>query len=143
MLTTVDLIDLAKRRTAARMGVASITDYRLAKVLGISPNMIATWRARKSHISSPLVPRFAEACELDAAYVFACVESERAKDPDVLALLYRIAEKFSTAAAVLLVCIAIMSAPDMAHADPLYIMRSVLAVSVLAGAAEYARHAQK
>ena len=127
MLTTIDLIDLAKTRTAARMGAEKITDYRLAKELKIAPGNIVSWRARRSHISAEFVPRLAEAAALDPAYVFACVESERAKDPAVLQILYRIAEKFTASAALLCLFVLplIATAPySCKNSAGIYIMRT-------------------
>lgn len=125
MLTTIDLIELAKKRQAALLNVGKITDYRLAKIMGVAPNNFVSWRTGRTRISAEFVPRLADAAGLDAAYVFACVESERAKDPAVLHILYRIAEKFAASAALLCLFVSLITAAPMpSEAAGIYIMRS-------------------
>lgn len=100
MHTTLQLIDLAKKRLALRHSVPlPMTDYRLAKLMDIKPNTVSNWRTGKSRIGTEFAANFASACELPKEYVYACIEHERAKDPGVLKILEGIAAAFRGKAA--------------------------------------------
>lgn len=72
MLSTVDLIEIAKQRQG------DVSDYRLAKILGIHPNAICNYRAGRSVPVNPVAMRLGELCGLDSAKVVAWVNLERA-----------------------------------------------------------------
>ena len=138
MHTTQQLLDLAKQRLALKHGLTSpMTDYRLAKLLGLRQATVSSWRTGVRGIGTEFAARFAEACELPEAYVFACIELEREKDPTVQRILTTIAEAFRgkaagwIATALVAGGMSIAPAGNQAHASgsdvtDLYIMRSKL-----------------
>jgi transcriptional regulator with XRE-family HTH domain len=80
MHTSLQLIDLAKQHLSLAHNLPlPMTDYRVAKLLGINPNTLSNWRTGKNHIGSEFAQKFALACDLPEAYVFACIEHERAQ----------------------------------------------------------------
>lgn len=73
MLSTVDLLDVAKHKQG------DVSDYRLAKILGINPNAISNYRAGRSAPENPIAMRLAALCGLDPVEVVAWVNIERNK----------------------------------------------------------------
>lgn len=132
MHTTHDLIELAKQRLALRHGLTlPMTDYRLAKLMGLRQQTVSGWRTGKSGIGTEFAAQFAEACELSPEYVYACVQMERA-EPAERPILERIADAFRGRAAALTAALALAFfgatlAPPPAHASTdLYLMRSTI-----------------
>lgn len=100
MHTSAQLIELAKQRLALKHGLPlPMTDYRFQKLTGFRQQTISRWTSGKGGISSEFSARFAELTELPEAYVFACLEHERAEDPGVQRILETIAKKFRGRAA--------------------------------------------
>jgi transcriptional regulator with XRE-family HTH domain len=102
-LTTPQLIELAKRKLTAlepleRRG-RPMTDYRFAQLAGLRQNLVSNWQLGKSRIGRQFVTKFAELTGLPEAYVFACVELERERDPGVRAVLLALAAQFASVAA--------------------------------------------
>ena len=103
MHTTHQLIDLAKQRLALAHNLPMpITDYRLAKLLDIRTATVSAWRTGIRGIGVEFAQKFAQACELPEAYVFACIEHERTKDAGVRHILETIAEAFQGKAAAVI-----------------------------------------
>lgn len=95
MHTSIELIELAKQRLALRHSLSlPITDYRLGKLTGIAHNTLSNWRRGKSRIDRMFASVFADACELPAAYVLACIERESAGDPALQKIYEDIADRF-------------------------------------------------
>lgn len=98
MLTTHELIDLAKQQLAIRyLLTLPMSDYRLAQLLDVQQTTMSNWRTGKTRISVEYIDRFARACDLREEYVLACLEAERAKSPMVRSIYERIAERFRPA----------------------------------------------
>jgi hypothetical protein len=121
MHTSLQLIELAKQRLAAKHGLElPMSDYRLGKLMGIRQTTISSWRVGRSHIGTEFAVRVADACELPPEYVYACVQRERADTPDEISLLERIAAAFKGTKAASLVPAVILAAmfatPDGAQA---------------------------
>ncbi len=139
MHTSLQLIALAKSRLALKHNLpAPITDYRFGKLMGFSSQVVSGWK-RKGRIGAEFAGKFAEACELSDAYVYACLEHERAS-PETKNVLERIAAAFSHQAAAVILSAGLLwlgsgFAPDnQAHAAStlmsdndagIYIMRSL------------------
>lgn len=116
MHTTLELIELAKQQLAAKHGLdLPMSDYRLSKLMGIRQTTISSWRVGRSHIGTEFAVRFAEACDLPAEYVYACVQRERADNADEISLLERIAAAFKETKVAALV-FAVMVAAGMSFA---------------------------
>lgn len=121
MHTSLQLIDLAKQRLAEKHGrPLPMTDYRLAKLMELSQQVVAGWRSGSRTIGTKFARKFAEACDLDPAYVLACIEQERERDPTVRQIWTTIAEHFDgKAAAFAMMSIgAALLAAGMIHASP-------------------------
>ncbi len=76
MLSTAELLDLAKERQGG------VTDYRIAKLLGISTQNMSNYRCARSTPSNPVAMRLGELAGVDPAEAVAFVNIERAKSPD-------------------------------------------------------------
>lgn len=106
MHTTAQLIDLAKQRLAVRHRLPlPMSDYRLGKLLNIKQQTVSRWSTGKGGIGTEFAQTFAEACELPEAYVYACIEHERAKEPSVLRILEGIADAARHHAAAIVMAI--------------------------------------
>ena len=119
MHTTADFIHQIKTRD-------NLSDYRVAKMLGISRSAMSLHKKGKSKtLSDETAGKIAEILGMDPAYVLMCLNAERAKDPEVKALYKRMgqlvlaaAKKGRRAAAAVLAAILIpySMSPDIAHA---------------------------
>ena len=100
MHTTQQLLDLAKQRLAVKHGISGdVSDYRLAKLLGLGQATVSSWRIGRSVISTDYLQLISEACELAPEYVYACIEHDREENPHVQKVLQRIAKAFKGKAA--------------------------------------------
>jgi hypothetical protein len=102
MHTTPQLIELAKQRLAAKHGLQlPMTDYRLAKLMGLSTQVVSAWKTGARGIGTVFARKFADACDLSPEYVYACIQAERTDNPEEISLLEHIAEAFKGKAAAL------------------------------------------
>ena len=85
------------------------TDYRLSKLLGMSPQGIHSFNTRGSVFDDKAGLQIAKLLNLDPAYVLMCLGAERTKDESAKKTYERIAKVFqyaaSTAAAFLLAAV--------------------------------------
>ena len=96
MHTSIELMELAKQRLALKHDLTlPVTDYRLGKLMGIRQATLSSWRSGRTHIGTEFVRKFADACELPEAYVYACVQSERESNPEVKSVLANIAKQYA------------------------------------------------
>ena len=135
MHTTLELIELAKQRLALRHALSlPMTDYRFGKLLKLRQGTVSNWRTGKTTIDKGYADMFADACELPAEYVMACIEHERTDDPKIRRIYENIADRFKAGCVVAAILAAGMAfAPSPAQAlasvskdsaaDPLCIMR--------------------
>lgn len=85
--------------------------YGLAPIIGTHENTIANWKNGRTTIDRKYATRIADLLEEPGEYVLACLEHERESSPDVRKLWQRIAAKFrSHAASVLLAGLALLGA---------------------------------
>lgn len=73
MHTTVELLD------AACTKLGGITDYRLAKELGVPQTTVSNWRTGARSIGNDHALLLAAKLEIDPVYVIACASAERAE----------------------------------------------------------------
>lgn len=85
-------------RVRATLG-DDVSYYRVSKVIGATDGTIANWRHGRSGIGREYVTRVAELLGERPEYVLACVEHEREQDAGARKLWERIAAKFSSRAA--------------------------------------------
>lgn len=76
-MKTTDFLDAVKQRH----GLA--TDYQLAKFLRMPPGRVSMYRTGKRELDDASCVQIAEALELPAPYVLACIAEQRAKSADV------------------------------------------------------------
>ncbi|MDN3544647.1 helix-turn-helix domain-containing protein [Kinneretia asaccharophila] len=74
MLSTVQLLDIAR----AHQG--GVSDYRIAKLIGINPNAISNYRTGRSVPAEPIAMRLAEVAGVDPAEAIFALNAERASD---------------------------------------------------------------
>lgn len=102
----MDTSETLIRKIRAKFGDRALTDYRLAKLLQMSPQGIHSWKSRGSVFDDKAGQRIAELLDMDPAYVLSCLAAERAKDPSAKKTYERIARVFQyaarTAAAVIM-----------------------------------------
>jgi len=113
MHTSLQLIDLAKQRLALKHDLTlPVTDYRCAKLMGIHVATFSSWITGRTAIGTKFVRKFADACELPEAYVYACIEHERAT-PEMKGVLEKIAEVFSKQSAAAILAVMVMLSPSL------------------------------
>ena len=78
--------------------------YGLATVLGAHEKTISNWKNGRTVVDRKFAPRIADLLEESPEYVLACLEAEREGDTEVRKLWQRIAAKFRSRAASILLC---------------------------------------
>lgn len=80
-LTPIELLELL-RKDQKNKGLAT-TDYRLSKVLGVTPNCIAHTLKHGGSLSDENSIKLADELQLSRAYVVACMARHRIHNPDL------------------------------------------------------------
>lgn len=122
MFSVADFLDRAKA------GAGNVTDYRLSKLIGVTPQAISGWR---SGIRAPDERAILALCKLSGdnpLFVATMIQSMRAANDDAASLWRRAADKLKGAAAVGAIAV-ILSAAMPADA----LASSVSAAGSLAG----------
>lgn len=88
MLSTLDLLDAAKLAQGIR------SEYRLARVLGVSDNGLYNYRHGRTPDDERAL-RLAVLAGLNVPYVLTCMAAERAKDADIKATLTKAAHELA------------------------------------------------
>ena len=91
MLSTLDLLDLAKHRQG------DVTDYRLSKLLGVSTQNISHWRNKGVKPSNPVAMRLGKLAGMDPLRAVALINLERASSDEDRELWEAILERLSHA----------------------------------------------
>lgn len=108
MHTSLELLELAKQRLALKNGLTlPMSDYRLGKLMGLNQSTVSAWRTGVRGIGTEFAAQFADACELPAPYVYACIEHERAKNDGERSILESIAQAFRGKAAAVAAILAV------------------------------------
>ncbi len=97
----------------------SVSWYGLARLIPAHENTVRNWRHGRTIVDRKFAPRIAELVEEPAEYVLACIESEREPSAEVRKVWQRIASKFrSKVASVLLAGLALvgMGSPTRSEA---------------------------
>jgi hypothetical protein len=94
--------------------------YGLARLLSTHKNTVYNWKGGHTIIDRKFAPRIAELLGESPEYVLACLEADREQDAEVLKVWHRIAAKFrSNAASILLVGLGLMTVPRESAASVL------------------------
>lgn len=88
-MNTIELLEAVKNRRGI------VSDYALAKVLGVSQPTVASYRSGNSRISDDVALTVAEILQLHPLQVIAAANAERAKTPEQKARWTSLMEKFS------------------------------------------------
>jgi hypothetical protein len=88
-MTTIEYLDAVK----ARYGLVS--DYALAKKLGITQTSISGYRARRRFFDDEAALTVAQVLDIEPICVIAAANAERAKSPEQKARWVSLMEKFS------------------------------------------------
>jgi plasmid maintenance system antidote protein VapI len=92
--------------------------YGLAGVLGAHQKTIANWKNGRTVIDKKFAPRLATLLDEAPEYVLACLEAEREPDAEVRKLWQRIAAKFrSHAASILLATMLVLGVGSAEKAE--------------------------
>lgn len=105
MQTTIEFLDELK----ARNGGAS--DYAIAKILGITHQMVSKYRLGKDCLGDSTAIRVAELLEIEPAIVIASVHAERSKSEKEKAVWREILEKLGGVAASVVIGVAAYTLP--------------------------------
>lgn len=125
MQTTVDFLNALRERL-------SVTDYALARELGVTKQQVSRYRHRHDLFSDELAERAAELLQLDPGYVLACIAAERTKSERARRTWEALAKKLS--GAVVLLFLAVLLSPyveSIATSGALHIMLSVVGATAL------------
>lgn len=93
MLSTVELLDLARHRQG------DVTDYRIAKLLGISTQNVSNYRTGRAMPINRVAMRLAELAGVDPLQAVAAVNLERSTTPEDRELWSAMLERVSHAKA--------------------------------------------
>jgi hypothetical protein len=83
--------------------------YGLSKLLGAHLNTVYSWKGGHTIVDRKFAPRLALLLDEPAEYVLACIEAERETDPEVKKVWQRIAAKFGSHAASILLATMLVS----------------------------------
>jgi len=118
-------LDLARERA----GLPS--DYRLARALGISRQMVSKLRAGAVPVSEPIADELGRLCRVEGVVIYAQTQAARAKRTEVRAFWERVARGWGVGASACVLAGALLAAlPAPAGAsvgalfDKVYILRS-------------------
>lgn len=78
--TALDFLELLTKRLASERGdTTPVSDYAVAKKLGITPASLSNVRTGKNSFGDETALKVAELLDFDGAYVLACCAAERAR----------------------------------------------------------------
>lgn len=101
MKTTVDFLNAVMEKHGIK------SDNQLSLFLGCARSGISGYRHKKTYLDDHIVLKVADALEIDAAYVMACVHAERAKQAPEKAVWERLATMSLGLAATVLIVLAL------------------------------------
>lgn len=93
--TSVELLE--RVRAAER-----VSWWKLSEVLDASASSVKNWKHGRTTVDRKFAPRIAELLDESPEYVLACLEADREQDAEVLKAWHRIAAKFRSSAASIL-----------------------------------------
>lgn len=106
MHTTRDFLSIARARLSTE---TPCTNYRLGILLAIHESTISNWEKGRSAMDPRYVHKFALATGFREEYIYACIEAERAKSPEIKRLLARIAAQYAPKLASILLAVFLLT----------------------------------
>ena len=101
MQTTRQFLAAARYKLEEERGGERVSDYRLAKLLGVSKPTMSRYMLGKSTMDEPMCDKVAELLGLHPGYVRACIQAERASTLEGRSVWLDVAEKLRALAALL------------------------------------------
>lgn len=99
--------------------LGGVSDYRLSKTLGITPQRISMYRNGHRQFDDSTAVKVSELLNISAGQVLAELQAERAKDSAVAAVWHQVARAAAAAkAASLAIAVAILSVMGLAAPSP-------------------------
>jgi len=109
--------------------------YGLGRLIGVHENTITNWKGGRTIVDRRFAPRIAHLLDEPTEYDVACLEAQRETEPDMKKVWERIAQKFRSHAASVLLVSALMfgvgsagkteaaeHSPADAGSPPMYVM---------------------
>lgn len=112
--TTVELLELLRKYQEYKG--FSPTDYRLAKVLGVTPSAIAKYLQHGMIISDDVAMSIALELDLPSSYVLLCAWHERNKNEATKEAIKDIADKYLKVSVFILVASVIFNTSSLLYA---------------------------
>lgn len=139
------MFDVGSFLDRARAGAGGVTDYRLAKLLGINHSNVSNWRTGRSAPDERAIQALCALSGDDAEHVAACIQSMRAANDDAARLWRRVADRLKGGGAASVACLLVVAglagaalAPEvqaapamLAGGEGLRIMSSVILARLL------------
>jgi hypothetical protein len=131
MKTTANFLDDLQRKFDLP------SDYAVSKLLGMHRQQVSHYRKKKGTFDDEISVRVAELLGINAGYVMACMQAQRAKNPTLRRTWEKAAATLAgTAVAILAGCTLAMAplphlVPSASAAPGLYIMLNAVAVLIL------------
>jgi predicted transcriptional regulator len=117
MFSVTDFLDRAKA------GAGDVTDYRLAKLLGVTHSAVSTWRTGTRAPDERAIEALCKLSGDDPEHVAACIQSMRAANDDAADLWRRVADRLAKRANVIAMIgfalLFVAATPERASAAPL------------------------
>lgn len=110
-MNTIDLLDAVRRRHHLP------SDYAAAKLLGLTPQQLSKYRNGKDYPGDDAAMKIAEALQIDAGWVLACVHADRAENGPARLVWEGIAARLKRAglaavvAVLAVVCVGVAPSP--------------------------------
>ena len=135
------MFDVSAFLDRAKCGAGNVTDYRLAKMLGVTTAAVSLWRSGHRAPDGRAVVKLCALSGDDPEQVAAELQVMRAASDEEAALWRRVASRLSGSVAAAVVCFVLAAgfapSPAMAQSSTpgLYIMSTLLVLRLVAGLA--------
>jgi hypothetical protein len=130
----------------AKACAGNVSDYRLAKLIGVTPATVSGWRAGHRAPDGRSIVKLCELSRDDPDQVAAEIQVMRSSSEEEAALWRRVASRLSGSVAAAVVCFVLVAgfapSPAMASStdDGLYIMSTLLLLRLLCGVVQRVRY---
>lgn len=88
MLTTIELIEMIREKNG------NCSDYRLAKLINVTPQTIHNYTKRNGHINDESAIIAAEMLGIPPFYILACIQAEKSQNERICHILESMAAEF-------------------------------------------------
>lgn len=124
MFSVADFLDRAKA------GAGNVTDYRLAKLVGVTTQAVSAWRVGRTTPDERSILKLCALSGDDPEHVAACIQSMRAANDDAADLWRRVAARLQGGVADLAILSTLVALAFAAHTLPAGELADAVARSV-------------